>query len=146
MPEDNVTVITNPSQLAPPPPARRVKVDVPELRAVDGSPARLFAQALTAYEFGEYEASLRDDDGYQTNKTNSHHQMKFLAWTIRDTAGNRLWQTEKAAIDQLGAYGNAVVSKLFVKAVEVNAAASEGATDRAEGNSDATPNGSTSGT
>lgn len=138
MSDDTVTFITNASQLAPPPPLKREPVgNVPGLTAMDGTPARLFAQELNAYDFGEYQASLRDDNGDLTNKTYSHNNLKFLSYTIVDARGNRLWHTEKAAIEQLGRYGQSIISKLFEAAVKVNAA-DEGAVDRAEGNFGAT--------
>lgn len=136
-----MTIIANPSQLRPPVQAKPVKLPpVPGLLSSDGTPAGLFARKLNAYDFGEYEASL------DTDKARAHHRMHFLAWVICDNSGNRLWQTETEAVAQLGLYDNTVVVALFVEAVKVNQAATEGAVERAGKDSATSPPDSTSGT
>lgn len=140
-----MSVITNVSQLAPPPPPKRKKVTIDGLFKNDGSPAELYVQRLTAYEFGLYQESLRDENATLTSKTYRHNNLKFIACVYRDNNGNQLWQTAQEAIDQLGQYEQVVIDDMYAKAVEMNTAGEE-AVARAEKNSGKTRSGSSNGT
>jgi hypothetical protein len=131
--------VTNPNQLAPPVPRKIVPVGkVPGLNKVDGSPALLSVRELTAYEFGEHVASLRDEYGQQSAETINHSDLKWLGKVLCDAKGNQLWQDTQAVVDQLGQYPKSIVDQLYAAAQKVNAA-DVAAVDRAEKNSEETP-------
>lgn len=137
--------VTNRRQLAPPVPRKIVPVGrIPGLNKVDGSPAELSARELTAFEFGEHQASLRDEYGQQTAESVSHGDLKFLAAVLCDPQGNTLWTPEQA-IDELGLYPKPIIDQLCIAAASVNRADTV-AVDRAEKNSEETTNESSNGT
>jgi hypothetical protein len=137
--------VTNRHQLAPPVPRKIVPVGkIPGLNKVDGTPAELSARELTAYEFGEHQASLRDEYGQQTADSVSHSDLKFLAAVLCDPNGNTLWTPEQA-VEELGQYPKPIIDRLCIVAANVNRA-DAAAVDRAEKNSEETTNESSNGT
>lgn len=131
--------VTNANQLAPPIPRKIVPVGkIAGLNKVDGTPAELSSRELTAYEYGEHEASLRDENGYQTASSVSHSALKFLGAILCDPQGNQLWQDPKSAVEQLGHYPKTIIDQLVVAAAKVNTA-DVAAVDRAEKNSEEIP-------
>ncbi len=138
--------ILNPKQFAAPPPRRVEPVGpVPGLNASDGSPAELSVLEMTAWELGEFQASLRDEWGSLSGKTNRHNTLKYLASTLCDPSGNLLWQDRDEAVTDLGRWPATVTEKLFEAAQKLNSLDEE-SISRAEGNSGATPNSSGTGT
>lgn len=138
--------VTNTNQLAPPLPRKIIPVGkIHGFNKSDGTPALLSARELTAYEFGEHVASLRDEYGQQTAATINHSDLKWLAQVLCDAQGNRLWQDPKAVVDQLGQYPKSIIDQIVVAAQKVNQA-DEAAVARAEKNSEETASDSPNGT
>jgi hypothetical protein len=138
--------VTNPNQLAPPLPRKIEPVGkIAGFNKVDGSPALLSARELTAYEFGEHVASMRDEFGQQTAEGINHSDLKWLAQVLCDAQGNRLWHDPKSLVDQLGQYPKSVIDQIIVAAQKVNAG-DVAAVDRAEKNSEETASDSPNGT
>jgi hypothetical protein len=112
---------------------------------VDGTPALLSARELTAYEFGEHVAGMRDEFGQQTAEGINHSDLKWLAQVLCDAQGNRLWQNPQSVVDQLGQYPKSIIDQIIVAAQKANQA-DEAAVARAEKNSEETANDSPNGT
>lgn len=131
-------LITNAAQLAPPPPLRRERVVLPDWKTTSGKAVGFYVYELTALGYSDFQDGLRTWDGATVTAVDVKHQdLHFLAATVRDANGNRIWPDAKAAIAQLGRYGRSSIERLLVAANRVNG---EDVTPAdAEGNSEPTP-------
>ena len=124
-------------QLASPPPLRQEKVTLAEWKTKNGKAARFLVWELTAADYAEFLESGRIyKDGVLKRYETKTEDIRFLAFTIRDQHGNRLWNTNEAAVTQLGTLGKATLNLLLNAANSVNSASPASA----EGNSDGTQN------
>jgi hypothetical protein len=129
-------LVTSARQLAPPPPLRKEKVTLTEWKTTSGKPARFLLWELTAAQFAEFMESGRIyKDGVFKRYDTKDEDLRFLAFTIRDHNGNRLWNTVDAAKGQLGHLGKASLNLLLNAANAANSP-KEAAE---EGNSEETP-------
>ena len=123
-------LVTSARQMAPPPALRKKKVNLAELRQ------GFLVWELTAGGWEEFRESGRvyDADGVVKTYKLDGEDFRWLAFTMRDPNGNRLWPDPKTAEEQLKLYGRAIISQLVAAANEVNSAN----VASAEGNSDET--------
>lgn len=129
-------LVTSARQLAPPPPLRREKVVLTEWKTTSGKAAGFLAWELTGADWAEFMESGRIyRNGTFQRYDNKDEDIRFLAYTLRDGQGNRLWHTVDAAKGQLGHLGKASLNLLLNAANKVNAP-KEAAE---EGNSEKTP-------
>ena len=144
MPDDDVDfeIVTTASQLGPPPALRRERVVLVDWKTVSGRAAAFYVYEMSALQYGEYQECLRIyKDGELSSIDLRNDELKFLAFTIRDPNGNRLWPTTSAAVAQLGSYGKADINLLLAASNRMNANTRK-AVERAEGNSEGARNGS----
>lgn len=130
-------LVTSTRQLAPPPDLRKEKVTVTDWLTVSGKPARFLAWELTASDYAEFVESgwSYTKEGVRKRYDNATEDIRFLAFTLRDQHGNRLWPTVDAAKGQLGHLGKASVNLLLNASNAVNS----GKSASSEGNSEGTP-------
>lgn len=138
-------LITNASQLAPPPPLAKERVVMPDWRTTSGKAAAFYEWELTALDYTNFQEGMRTwENGVRGGRVTAvdvtHQDFHFLAATTRDANGNRIWHDAKAAIAQLGQFGQASIDKLLAAAQRVNRG--NVAPADAEGNSEPTPSGS----
>lgn len=124
-------LITSARQLAAPPALRKEEVKVADWPTTSGKGARFLIWELTAADWSDFMESGRvySKDGNFLRYDSKEEDMRFLAYTIRDQHGNRIWPTIPAASGILGNVGKAVVNVLLQASNRVNSARS------AEGNS-----------
>lgn len=104
-----------------------------------GKAARFLVWELTAADYADFLESGRVyKDGVLKRYETKTEDVRFLAFTIRDQHGNRLWNTAAEANAQLGRLGKATLNLLLNAANAVNTASPASA----EGNSEETANGS----
>jgi hypothetical protein len=128
-------LVTSARMLAPPPPLRKEAVTLKEWKTTSGKAARLLVWELTGADYGEFvESGWTYKDGVRKKYDNKDEDIRFLAFTIRDQHGNRLWHTTDAAKGQLGHLGKGTLNLLLNAANKVNTPP-EAVT---EGNSDET--------
>jgi hypothetical protein len=132
-------ILTNANQLAPPPPLRVEEVVLPGVKLKNGKAAKVFCHELTALEYDEFQDTGRvyDKTGALVSANIRNEDLRFLAFTVRDHHGNRIWHTVEACKAQLGQYGKSVTSRLMVAANKANFGDAD-----AEGNSDGSSGGS----
>ena len=136
-PEDDLDfeLVTSFRQLASPPPLRQEKITLTEWKTNSGKAARFLVWELTAGDYAEFLESGRIyKDGVLKRYETKTEDIRFLAFTIRDQHGNRLWNTTEGAVNQLGNLGKATLNLLLNAANSVNSANPASA----EGNSDET--------
>jgi hypothetical protein len=125
--------------LASPPPLKKEPVTLAEWKTTSGKAARFLVWELTAADYAEFLESGRVyKDGVLKRYETKTEDVRFLAFTVRDQHGNRLWNTMDAAVGQLGSLGKATLNLLLNAANAVNSAPAASA----EGNSGETANGS----
>jgi hypothetical protein len=127
-------LITSARQLASPPALRKEEVKVPDWPTTSGKGARFLVWEMTAADWAEFMEAGRvySKEGNFLRYDTKDEDMRFLAYSIRDQHGNRIWPTVPAASGVLGSVGKAVVNLLLTAANKVNRARS------AEGNSEET--------
>lgn len=132
-------LVTSIRQLAAAPSLRKEPVTLADWKTVSGKAARFLVWELTAADYAEFLESGRIyKDGVLKRYETKTEDVRFLAFTIRDQHGNRLWNTTEAANAQLGNLGKATLNLLLNAANAVNTASPASA----EGNSEETPSGS----
>lgn len=125
-------LVTNTRMLAEAPPLRKEAVTVPEWKTSSGKAARFLVWELTANEFSEYQdAGWVYKNGVRSRFDDKGTDVRFLAFTIRDQHGNRLWSDAKEAKSQLGKLGKSSLGALVAAANLVNSPKDEAT----EGNS-----------
>lgn len=129
-------LVTSARQLAPPPDLRKEKITVTDWLTTSGKPARFLVWELTGSDWADFMDSGRvyTKDGAFKRYDNKDEDIRFLAYTLRDQHGNRLWPTVDAAKGQLGHIGRASVLMLLNASNRVNSAKAASA----EGNSETT--------
>jgi hypothetical protein len=133
--DDDFELITSARQLAPPPPLRKEAVTLKEWKTTSGKPARLLVWELTGADYSEFiESGWTYKDGVRKKYDNKDEDIRFLAFTIRDHNGNRIWHSPDAAKGQLGHIGKATLNLLLNAANKVNTPPDASA----EGNSEET--------
>lgn len=136
--EQEFELITSSRMLAGPPALRKEEVRVADWPTASGKGARFLLWEMTATDWSEFLESGRvySKDGTFLRYDNKEEDMRFLAFTVRDQHGNRIFPTVAAAIGVFGNVGKAVINLLMTAANSVNRSRS------GEGNSATTPNGS----
>lgn len=134
--EPEFELVTNARQLAPPPALRTETVSLPEWKTTSGKAARFMLWELTAADYAEFFESGRvyGKDGTMLRYNAQNEDVRFLAYTVRDQHGNRLWPKVEAAQAQLGGLGKASLNILMNAANRMNAPKDSSA----EGNSEET--------
>lgn len=128
-------LITNFKQLAPPPPLRKEKVVLADVKTVRGKPAGFFCWELSALDYSEFQETTRVYvNGSLDSISLKNEDMKYLAYTVRDANNNRIWNTVEEAIAQLGQFGRSVTNQLVAASNRVNSSNYTSA----EGNSEKT--------
>lgn len=134
--EEEFELVSSVRQLDDGPALRREAVTLTDWKTKSGKPARFLTWELSAADWAEFMESGRIyKNGVLQRYDNKDEDIRFLAYTLRDAHGNRLWPTIEAAQRQLGELGRATLLALINAANRVNSAKSASA----EGNSDATP-------
>lgn len=133
--EDEFELITNFKQLAAPPELRKEAVTVTEWKTKSGKAARFLLWELTAADYADFLESgwTYNKDGSRKRYDNKTEDFRFLGWVIRDSHGNRIFNTTEAASTQLGNLGKATLNLLMGTANKVNMARDT------EGNFEETP-------
>lgn len=128
-------LITSANMLADPPPLRNKIVEVKSWKTRNGKSARFMVWEMAASEFSEFvESGWTYKDRVRTFYDNSDEDFRFLAYTVRDPKGNRLWSRVEDAKAKLRSLGRSDMELLIRASNEVN-----GTKDVAtEGNSEAT--------
>lgn len=128
-------LITSARMLADPPPLRKQTVTMKDWKTQNGKAARFLVWELAASEFSEFvESGWTYKDRARSHYDNRDEDFRFLAFTVRDPHGNRLWSKTEDAKAQLRNLGRSDLQLLLAAANEVN-----GSKDVAtEGNSDET--------
>jgi hypothetical protein len=134
--EQEFELVTSARQLGTAPALRKEEVKVPEWPTVSGKGARFLLWEMTASDWADFMESGRvySKDGTLLRYDTREEDMRFLAWTIRDQHGNRIWPKVSDAAGQLGLVGKATINILLTAANRVNSAK----TGSAEGNSSGT--------
>lgn len=129
-------LVTSVRQLGVAPPLRTETVDLVEWKTASGKAARFLLSELTAGDWEEFLESGRiyTKEGLFKRYDNRDEDFRLLAYTIRDTHGNRLWHKVSDAKSQLSGLGRATLNLLLNAANRVNAAKVEAG----EGNSEET--------
>lgn len=121
--EGEFELVTSSRQLAPPPSLRTEKVTLKDWPTVSGKPARFILWEMTASDYEDFfDAGRIYKDGSFVRYNSKFEDIRFLAWTVRDQYGNRLWPTVEAAKEQLGGVGRASLNLLLNAANRVNSA------------------------
>ncbi|HEX4394190.1 MAG TPA: hypothetical protein VH084_22020 [Mycobacterium sp.] len=121
--EEEFELVTNARQLAPPPTLRTEKVTLKDWPTVSGKPARFILWEMTASDYEDFfDAGRIYKDGSFVRYSSKFEDIRFLAWTVRDQYGNRLWSTVEIAKAQLGGVGRATLNQLLNAANRVNSA------------------------
>lgn len=136
--EDDFELISSPRQLAKAPDLHKEKVflTTDEWPTTNGKGSIFLAWELSGSGYSEFL-----DSGWVYKEGIRHHydpideDIRWLAHTLRDAGGNRLWQTTEAAKNELGQVGRATQLKLIAAVNRMN---SGNSTARAEGNSEKT--------
>lgn len=137
-------IIKSASQFPDPPKLREEEVPLPELGLVDGEEIGVVQAELNTGDHNEYLLSDKvfDEFGQITRVKNSPgRNVRLLAYTTQDGAGNRLFQTVEQAEQTLNRWGQSIINKLMLAANRVNyedAPSAEAATKSAEGKSEGT--------
>lgn len=132
-------LVLNVGQLGPPPELRREMVVLSSWKTASGKAAAFWAYELSAADYGAFvETGRVYKDGVFKRYDSASEDVRFLAFTLCDASGNRLWNTVEAAKVQLGRLGKGELNLLLAAANRVNTAR-EAAT---EGNSEETLSGS----
>lgn len=127
---DDFELIRSTSQLADPPPLRKEPVTLSEWKTKSGKAARFLAWELTAADHAEFIESGRVyNAGVFQRYDSKEEDVRFLAHTLRDQHGNRLWNKVEDAKAQLGHLGRGDIQLLIGASNRVNSpreAAKEG--------------------
>lgn len=134
--EQEFELVTSARQLGAPPVLRKETVDIPDWPTASGKGARFMLWELTASDWADFMESGRvySKDNTLLRYDTREEDMRFLAWTIRDQHGNRIWPKVSDAAGALGLVGKATINVLLTAANKVNSAK----TGSAEGNSSGT--------
>lgn len=134
--EQEYELVTSSRMLGTPPALRKEEVKLPEWPTVSGKGARFLLWEMTASDWADFMESGRQysKDGTLLRYDTREEDIRFLAWTIRDQHGNRIWPKVSDAAAQLGQVGKATVNILLNAANKVNSANPRSA----EGNSETT--------
>jgi len=136
--EIDFELVTSARSLGAAPKLRRERVILPEVKTKSGKAAAFLCWELDALEYGEFQDSSRVyKDGEHVGNSAKNEDLRFLAFTLRDGNGNRLWSNLEDAKSQLGKYGKSVTSKLMVASNKANFGDRD--EPSAEKNSEATP-------
>lgn len=132
-------LVTSARMLADPPPLRNKVVEVKSWKTRNGKSARFMVWEMAASEFSEFvESGWTYKDRVRTFYDNADEDFRFLAYTVRDPKGNRIWNKTEDAKAQLRGLGRSDLQLLITAANDVN-----GSRDVAtEGNSGETVSGS----
>lgn len=138
--DDGYELITSARQLGAPPPLRKEEVKIPDWPTADGKKkAKFLAWEMTGGDWADFmEAGRTYKDGALQSYDNKGEDIRYLAWSLRDQHGNRIWPTVEAAQVQLEPLGRPSLLLLLNAVNKVNSVKSAGA----EGNSEGTPTGS----
>ena len=134
-------LVTSSRQLAAPPPLRKKEVVVPDWKTQSGKAAKFLVWELIAADHADFIDSGRTyKNGAVERYDVKDEGFRFLAATVRDQHGNRLWSTNVAAQEQLGKLGRSSLQLLLDAANEVNSERPESAEGNSEGTrSDSSP-------
>lgn len=125
-------LITSARQLAAPPKLRHVIVSVPEWLTTSGKAAKFMVWENSASDYAEFlESGWTYKDGLRTRYDSKDEDVRFLAHTLRDQHGNRLWNKVADAKAVLGQLGKGTLNTLLTEATRLNSAKEQGK----EGNS-----------
>lgn len=115
-------LVTSARQLGPPPALRKEPVTVADWKTTSGKAARFLVWELTAADYSDFVESGRsyNPDGSLKRYDNSTEDVRFLAATLRDQHGNRLWSKTEDAKAQLGKLGKGSINLLMAAANRMN--------------------------
>lgn len=140
--EQEFELITSSRMLAGPPSLRKEEVKIADWPTTSGKGARFLVWELSAADWADFMESGRvySKDGSLLRYDTKEEDMRFLAYTIRDQHGNRIWPTVAAAVGMFGNVGKATVNLLLNAANKVNSAKAGSAEGNSEGTtSDSSP-------
>lgn len=133
--EDDFELIQSPRQLDKAPDLNKEKVFLREWPTTSGKGALFLAWELSGSSYAEFlDSGWVYRDGVRHHYDPMDEDIRWLAHTLRDAGGNRLWHTTEGARDELGRVGRATQLKLINAANRMN----NGNVVRAEGNSEKT--------
>lgn len=123
-PDDDCVLITNARQLGSPPSLRNEPVRLPEWKTTDGEPAKFLLWELTQTDHSDFIESGRtyNADGSLKKYDSRNESIRFLAATMRDKHGHRLWPTFEEAKPVLGQLGRNSMELLLAAANRMNTA------------------------
>lgn len=130
-------LVTNARELGPPPTLRKERVIVPDWPTQSGKPAAFLVWELTALDYADFSDSGWTYKDRQRVRYNSKHEdIRFLAHTLRDSGGNRLWEDIEDAKRALGRVGKGSINLLLAAANRMNSPKEEAK----QGNSESAEN------
>jgi len=103
-------IVTNFKQLAPARKLRRKEVILREVKTSSGKASKWFCYELTALAFAEWREAPEQDNA----------DLRFLAATLGDQNGNRLFPTFEAIKAALGQFGRSSLNPLVAASNEMN--------------------------
>jgi hypothetical protein len=138
--DDDCEIVSSISELAAPPPPRRERVNLPELKKKNGKGSAFWEYELLTGEHGDFDISDKvfDEFGQVVRIKRGGRDVRFLALTTRDGDGNRVFQTFEQAETTLNTWGKSITNKLLQAANKANygeASSEDEAAASAEGNS-----------
>lgn len=120
--EEDFELITSFKQLASAPELRKEPVTVSEWKTTSGKSARFLLWELTAADYADFLESgwTYNKDGSRKRYDTKTEDFRFLGWVIRDSNGNRIFNTNDSASATLGVLGKATLNLLMNAANKVN--------------------------
>lgn len=134
--EFDFELVTSARMLAAPPPLRNEVVTLEGWKTVSGKSARFMVWELTAADYAAFLESGRvyGKDGQFKRYDQEGENLRYLAYTLRDQHGNRLWSKVDDAKPLLGKLGRGHVEQLMLAGQKLNSPKDEAK----EGNSEET--------
>lgn len=119
---DDFELVTNARMLTAPPELRNTRVVMKDWKLQSGKSAGFLAWEITAGDYAEFLESGRVyKNGVFVRYENKDEDVRFLAFSLRDQHGNRLWSRVEAAKEVLDKLGKGDINLLIAAANKVNA-------------------------
>lgn len=135
-------IASSPSDLGPAPELGKKLIVLPEWRKPNGKANAFVAHELSTGEHDEFDRSdkVYDKFGQVTRLKVGSKQYEWLARTMRDGDGQRIWHSAESCEETLKPVGKLITNKMVAAANQINygddASTPDEAAEDAEGKSD----------